>query len=91
MSEHDKLKRMELADGLGFAIDALISATAGVGGQINAGDAVQRLVADFPSTELSPAELAVAVMRAAAEKGVAVTIDSRVESLGPERRQSELG
>jgi len=75
VSEHDNQKRIELADGLGFAIDALISGAAGSGERINAGQAVQRLLAEFPETELSPAELAVAIIRAAAEKGVAVAVD----------------
>ena len=74
MSEHEKQKRIELADGVGYAIDGLISRAAEVGGMIWAGDAVQQLQADLPDTVLSPAELAEALIRAAAARSLLIAI-----------------
>ena len=74
MSEHEKQKRIELADGVGDAIDALISRAAEVEEMIWAGDAVQQLQADLPDTVLSAAELAEALIRAAAARGLPIAI-----------------
>ena len=75
LDEHEKLKRLELADGVGAAINAFVSRAAKAGEVIWAGKAVQQLRAEMPDTEISPAELAEAIFRAAAEQGVPITVE----------------
>ena len=74
MSEHEKQKRIELADGVGHAIEAVIARAAGTGELIWTGQAVEQIQADVPDTELSPAEIAEAIVRAAADSGVPIAI-----------------
>ena len=74
MSEHEKQKRIELADGVGHAIDALVARAAEAGEMIWAGKAVQQLQTELPDTELSPAEIAEALIRAAAARGLPIAI-----------------
>ena len=74
MSEHEKQKRIELADGLGYAIGAVIARASKTGELIWTGQAVRQIQAEVPDTELSPAEIAEAVLRAAANGGVPIAI-----------------
>jgi hypothetical protein len=76
MSDHEKLKRIELADGVGDAIDALIARAADAGEVIWTVQAVQHIQAEFPDAEVSPAELAEAVVRAAVARGLPIAIQN---------------
>ena len=78
MSEHEKQKRIELADGVGHAIEAVIARAAGTGELVWTGQIVEQIQAEISDTELSGAELAEAILRAAADRGVAIAIQ-RVE------------
>ena len=74
MSEHEQQKRIELADGVGSAIDALIARAAETGELIWTGRAVEQIKSEVPNMELSPAELAEAILRAAANRGLPIAI-----------------
>ena len=75
MSDHEKQKRVELADGVGVAIDAFVARAATAGEVIWTAEAVAHLQAELPDTEMSPAELAEALVRAAAAKGLPLAIE----------------
>ena len=59
---------------VGVAIDNLVARAAEAGGVIWAGAAVQQLRAQLPNTEMSPAELAEAIIRSAAARGLPVAV-----------------
>ncbi len=65
-------KRMKLAEGLDRAVENLVSRAAESGKIIWTGDAVRELQSSFPDSDMSPAELVEAVVRAAAARGLAV-------------------
>ena len=74
MNEHGRARRIELADGVGYAIDALVSRAAASGEAISTGTAVKDLLAQYPDAETTAAEMAEALVRAAAAKGLAVSV-----------------
>jgi hypothetical protein len=76
LSDHEKLKRIELADGVGVAIDALVARAADAGDVIWTAEAVGKIQAEFPDAEMSPAELAEAVVRAAVARGLPIAIQN---------------
>ena len=72
MGEQKTDKRMKLAEGLDRAVQNLVSRAAESGKIIWTGDAVRELQSSFPDSDMSPAELVEAVVRAAAARGLAV-------------------
>lgn len=73
--EHEVQKRVELADGIGYAIEALVARAAETGQMIWTKQAVEQIRTEVPATDLSPAEIAEAIIRAAAGRGVSIAID----------------
>ena len=74
MSEHEKQKCIELADGVGHAIEAVVARASQTKHLIWVGQAVKQIQAEVPDTELSPAEIAEAILRAAATRGLPIAI-----------------
>ena len=75
MNEHEKQKQVELADGVGDVVDAFVARTSERGEMIWVRAAVKLIAAQVPGTELTPAELAEAIVRVAAARRVAIAID----------------
>jgi uncharacterized protein YukE len=80
MGELKTDKRMKLADGLDRAIQNMISRAAESGKIIWTGEAVRELQSSFPDSDMSPAELVEAVVRAAAARGLAVAFQKADEA-----------
>jgi hypothetical protein len=72
MGQQKTDKRMKRAEGLDRAVQNLVSRAAESGKIIWTGDAVRELQSSFPDSDMSPAELVEAVVRAAAARGLAV-------------------
>ena len=72
MGEQKTDEQMKLAEGLDRAVQNLVSRAAESGKIIWTGDAVRELQSSFPDSDMSPAELVEAVVRAAAARGLAV-------------------
>ena len=72
MGQQKTDKRMKRAEGLDRAVENLVSRAAESGKIIWTSDAVRELQSSFPDSDMSPAELVEAVVRAAAARGLAV-------------------
>ena len=85
-----KIDKMKLAGGLDRAVQNLVSRAAESGKIIWTGDAVRELQSSFPDSDMSPAELVEAVVRAAAARGLAVAFQ-KADEAGPNGQAAGSG